>query len=198
MPDSAAPPCYTTRLDAAVALAVDAFRHEVRKGTSIPYLAHLFQVMVLVAEHGGDEDQLIAAVLHDYLEDIDGASADDLRGRFGERVARLVEGLSDTAVRPKPPWHERKRAYLAHLADAPAELKLISAADKLHNARSIRRDLALVGDRVWARFTASRDDTLWYYRTLLDALGRGWTSPLLDELTAEVTAMHAAAGVAMR
>ena len=188
-------PCYSPRLDAAIALAVDAFRHEVRKGTEIPYLSHLLQVMVLVAEHGGDEDQLIAAVLHDYLEDIDGASSDELRARFGDRVAGLVEGLSDAVVRPKPPWHERTRRYLAPLAGAPAELKLISAADKLHNARSIRRDLSRIGDAVWSRFTASRDDTLWYYRSLLVALGDGWSSPLLDELIAEVGALHAAAGV---
>jgi (p)ppGpp synthase/HD superfamily hydrolase len=187
-------PCYSRRLDEAIALAVDAFRNEVRKGTDIPYLAHLLQVMVIVAEHGGDEDQMIAAVLHDYLEDIEGASADELRRRFGDRVATLVLGLSDTTVRPKPPWEERKRAYVVHLADAPAELKLISAADKLHNARSIVHDLAANGDAVWDRFTGRRDGTLWYYRALVEALGQGWWSPLLDELTSTVAAMHRAAG----
>src|SRR5829696_6971427 len=103
-PPSPLQACYSPRLDEAIALAVDAFRHETRKGTRVPYLAHLLQVMVLVAEHGGDEDQMIAAVLHDYLEDIDGASADSLRVRFGDRVTDLVVGLSDTTVRPKPPW----------------------------------------------------------------------------------------------
>jgi (p)ppGpp synthase/HD superfamily hydrolase len=189
--------CYSPRLDAAIALAVEAFRFETRKGTRIPYLAHLLQVMVLVAEHGGDEDQLIAAVLHDYLEDIKGASADDLRVRFGDRVADLVVGLSDTVVRPKPPWHQRKRDYLAHLATAPADLKLISAADKLHNARSIVRDLGSIGEAIWDRFTAPRQDTLWYYRSLLGALGQGWSSPLLDELTETVSTMHRMAGVPM-
>lgn len=182
--------CYTRRLDRAVALATDAFRHTRRKATGIPYLSHLFQVMVYVAEHGGDEDQLIAAVLHDYLEDIDGASPDGLELEFGPRVARLVVALSDTTERPKPPWEPRKRAYLAHLREAPAEVKLISAADKLHNAESIHRDVRVVGDRIWDRFTASREQTLWYYREVVEALGAGWTSALLDRLRAEVDALH--------
>lgn len=187
-------PCYTERVDRALALATRAFRNIRRKGTDIPYLSHLLQVMVTVAEHGGDEDQLIAAVLHDYLEDIDGASADQVAAEFGERVARLVVGLSDAVARPKPPWRERKQRYLEHLRGSPAELKLISAADKLHNARSIRRDLARVGDAVWDRFSASRDETLWYYRELVGALGAGWATALLDELAAEVDALHALAG----
>jgi (p)ppGpp synthase/HD superfamily hydrolase len=182
--------CYSRRLDRAIALATDAFRHTRRKETEIPYLSHLFQVMVHVAEHGGDEDQLIAAVLHDYLEDIDGATSAGLELEFGPRVAGLVVALSDATERPKPPWEDRKRAYLAHLRDAPAEVKLVSAADKLHNAQSIRRDLELVGDRVWDRFTATREQTLWYYRELVEALAAGWTSRLLDRLRAEVDALH--------
>lgn len=186
--------CYSPRLDEALALAAADFRHIRRKGTAIPYLTHLLQVMVTVGEHGGDEDQLIAAVLHDWLEDVPGATVEALSLRFGERVASLVLGLSDTVLSPKPPWEARKRAYLLHLAAAPADLKLISAADKLHNARSIHRDLFLVGDAVWERFTASKEQTLWYYRELLLALGSGWQSALLDELRAEVTALHRSAG----
>jgi (p)ppGpp synthase/HD superfamily hydrolase len=184
-------PCYSERLDQALALATVAFRDIRRKGTDIPYLSHLLQVMVTVAEHGGDEDQLIAAVLHDYLEDIDGSSAAELAAAFGDRVAGLVQGLSDTEVRPKPPWLERKQAYLAHLRSSPADLKLISAADKLHNARSIRRDLGRVGDAVWDRFSGTREQTLWYYRELVEALADGWESALLAELRAEVAALQA-------
>ncbi len=184
-------PCYSERLDRALALATVAFRDIRRKGTDIPYLSHLLQVMVTVAEHGGDEDQLIAAVLHDYLEDIDGSSAAELAAAFGDRVAGLVQGLSDTEVRPKPPWLERKQAYLAHLRSSPADLKLISAADKLHNARSIRRDLGRVGDAVWDRFSGTREQTLWYYRELVEALADGWESALLAELRAEVAALQA-------
>ncbi|HTM19335.1 MAG TPA: HD domain-containing protein [Kofleriaceae bacterium] len=187
--------CYSERLDRALALATAAFRHERRKGTAIPYLSHLLQVMVTVAEHGGDEDQMIAAVLHDYLEDIEGSSAAEIEVGFGPRVAGLVAGLSDTVVRPKPPWRERKQTYLDHLRTAPADLKLISAADKLHNARCIRRDFHAVGDALWDRFTGGRDGTLWYYQALVAALAHDWTSLLLDDLRTEVIGLHAAAGV---
>ncbi len=186
-------PFYSERLDQALDLAAKAFRRVPRKGTKIPYLSHLLAVTVTVAEHGGDEDQLIAAVLHDYLEDIEGATAAGLEAQFGSRVARLVAGLSDTDVRPKPAWLERKRKYLAHLHTAAHDLKLISAADKLHNARCIRRDLGVSGNAVWERFSATREQTLWYYREVVDALGDGWSSPVLDDLRAEVDALHAAA-----
>lgn len=186
---------YSKRLDDAIALATDAFRGIVRKGTEIPYLSHLLQVMVYVAEHGGDEDQMIAAVLHDYLEDIEGSTEAELAERFGERVGRLVAGLSDSVTTPKPPWEERKRAYVAHLAHEPGELKLISCADKLHNAQSIHRDFRNIGDAIWDRFKPSRDQTLWYYREVVRALGKGWSSPLLDELFAEVRSLHSSAEV---
>lgn len=181
---------YTQRLDDAVAFAMDQFRGRVRKGTRIPYVTHLLQVLVLVGEHGGDEDQMIAAVLHDWLEDVEGALAAELERRYGPRVAHLVAGLSDSVSHPKPPWRNRKETYLAHLAVAPAELKLISAADKLHNARSIRADHAVVGPAVWERFTAGRDGTLWYYAAVADALGAGWDHALLRALRAEVAALH--------
>lgn len=187
--------CYSDRLDRAIALATHAFRDVRRKGTQVPYLSHLLQVMVHVAEAGGDEDQLIAAVLHDYLEDIEGATADALERDFGPRVARLVVGLSDSTGEPKPPWRPRKEAYLSHLRAAPAELKLVSCADKLHNAQSIHRDLLAVGDAIWDRFTASRNDTLWYYRSLVAALGDGWDSPLLVRLTTEVALLHDRTGL---
>jgi GTP pyrophosphokinase len=185
---------YSTRLDDAILLATDAFRYKVRKGSGIPYLTHLVQVMVYVAEHGGDEDQMIAAVLHDYLEDIPGAKADDVEARFGPRVRRMVEALSDATTHPKPPWKERKLSYLEELRGEPAEVKLISAADKLHNARSIRRDFTTLGVDVFDRFTASKEETLWYYQSVVIALGEGWTHPLLDELVREVTALLDEAG----
>lgn len=188
--------CYSERLDRALALATDAFRARRRKGTEIPYLSHLLAVMVTVAEHGGDEDQLIAAVLHDYLEDIEGSSRDLLEREFGLRVGALVAGLSDTELRPKPPWRARKEAYITHLSRAQPDLKLISAADKLHNARCIERDLRQVGAEVWDRFSAPRDYTLWYYRAVVAALRADWPHPLVDELHATVVAIHRAAGVA--
>ncbi|NOY27271.1 MAG: HD domain-containing protein [Oligoflexia bacterium] len=183
-------PCYSVRVDQALALATDSFRYTRRKSTKIPYLAHLLQVMVTVAEHGGDEEQMVAAVLHDYLEDIDGSSAEELSSRFGPRVARLVVALSDTTLRPKPAWAPRKRRYLEHLAAAPAEVKLISAADKLHNAQSILRDLKTVGPIVFDRFSVSSARTLWYYRQVVCSLSSGWEHPLLVDLRHVVLSVH--------
>jgi (p)ppGpp synthase/HD superfamily hydrolase len=184
---------YSARLDDAVALAMDAFRGTRRKGTTIPYVTHLLQVMVTVGEHGGDEDQLIAAVLHDYLEDIPGATQADLGRRFGERPARLVAALTDATTHPKPPWRPRKEAYLAHLRHAPGEVKLISAADKLHNCLCIRRDFDTAGHDVWSRFAGGKDGTLWYYDAVSDALAHGWEHSLSRRLRADVDAMLGAA-----
>ncbi|MCA9616206.1 MAG: HD domain-containing protein [Myxococcales bacterium] len=185
-------PQYTARLDKALALAADAFRTHVRKGNGVPYLTHLLQVMVTVGEHGGDEDQMIAALLHDYLEDVEDADADALERQFGARVRRMVEALSDTTEHPKPPWEERKTRYLAHLASEPHEVKLVSAADKLHNARSTLRDVQREGDSTWSRFNASKEQSLWYYRSLVDALAEGWEHPLVEELRGVVEALHGA------
>jgi (p)ppGpp synthase/HD superfamily hydrolase len=123
------------------------------------------------------------------------ATAEQVETRFGPRVRRLVVSLSDTTVFPKPPWKERKLAYIALLRDKPAELKLISAADKHHNASSILRDYRNIGDALWDRFTADRDGTLWYYRGVVDALGHQWQHPLLDELRHVVTHIHTEVGV---
>lgn len=177
---------YSERFDAAVALAVRDFRSVVRKGTSIPYITHLFTVASTVGEHGGDEDQLIAAVLHDWLEDVEGASAEALEAQFGPRVRGLVEGLSDSFTHPKPPWKERKVTYISRLASKPAELKLISAADKIHNCQCIRRDFATHGEALWTRFSGGRDGTLWYYRAVADALQQDWDHALAVRLREEV------------
>jgi (p)ppGpp synthase/HD superfamily hydrolase len=178
---------YGPRFDEAMGLTLEAFRGVYRKGRSIPYLTHLLAVTALVGEYGGDEDQLIAALLHDYLEDIEGASVVDLTNRFGPRVAGLVELLSDTqVVKPKPPWRPRKEAHLRRLATAPAEAKLVAAADKLHNCQTLRQDLLTDGPAVFERFTGGFEGTLWYYREAAAALGRGWAHPLWERLRREV------------
>lgn len=181
--------CYTHRLDEAIALAVDAFRYQRRKGTPVPYLTHLLQVLVWVAEGGGDEDQQIAAVLHDYVEDIEGVTLADVERRFGPRVARLVDTLSDTQEHPKPPWRPRKEAHIARIRNAEPEAKLLFAADKLHNVRSMVQDHAVIGDDLWRRFRGGRDGTLWYYQAACDALGESWDHPLLHRLRAEVATL---------
>ncbi|MAQ17144.1 MAG: phosphohydrolase [Sandaracinus sp.] len=187
-------PRYSERLDEAVALATSAFRTHYRKGSGVPYLTHLFQVMVTVGEHGGDEEQMIAALLHDYLEDVPGATGDELEQRFGARVRRMVEALSDATEHPKPPWRERKERYLAELRDEPAEVKLVSAADKLHNARSIERDLHVVGEALWERFTGKKEGSLWYYGQVVDALAHQWEHRILGELRTTVATVRRLAG----
>ncbi len=181
---------YSERLDQALVFVAAAFRHHIRKGSGVPYLSHLLQVAATVAEHGGDEEQIVAALCHDYLEDIAGAHRDDLAGRFGDRVARLVEGLSDSTGQFKSVWKERKLSYLACLWGESVELKLICVADKLHNASAIVRDRRLVGDRVWERFNPTREESLWYYREVLVSLGTDWAHPLLDELRRTVDELH--------
>jgi len=179
-------PCYGRALDDALAFVAEAFRTKTRKGTDIPYLAHLLAVMALVGEHGGSEEQMIAALLHDTLEDIEGSTRDDLEVRFGGPAAAMVVALSDTTDHPKPDWRTRKTRYLARLAQEGPRVKLVSAADKLHNLQCLRRDLARHGDRVWSRFNAGKEDQLWYYRSVVEALGHGWEDPLLDALRNEV------------
>lgn len=188
-------PLYSERLDEALRFAAEQFRFRVRKGSGVPYVTHLLQVCCTVGEHGGDEDQMVAAVLHDYLEDVHGATVDELVTRFGPRVARLVSALSDSTTQPKPPWPERKQRYVAQLRVETPELKLISAADKLHNALCIVRDQRIMGDEVFERFSADKDQTLWYYRAVVDALGHRWEHVLLDELNDQVDRMHQLASV---
>lgn len=185
------PAAYTTRFDDAVAFAIHEFRDVFRKATGVPYISHLFSVTALVAEHNGDEDQMIAAMLHDWLEDIDGATPQVLRDKWGDRVADLVIALTDSNEQPKPPWRERKERYLAHLHHASADIKLISAADKLHNCRMIRRDLAMHGPRVFQWFRGERDGTLWYYRSVVEALAHDWEHAILVALRHEVDGLHA-------
>ena len=173
----------------ALTFAVQRHAGHLRKGTDIPYATHLLAVCSIVLEHGGDEEEAIAALLHDAVED-QKATLDEIRDRFGERVAETVAGCSDTDVAPKPPWRERKEAYIAHLATASPSTRLVSAADKLHNARSIVFDYRLQGETLWDRFSASRDETLWYYRSVVDALRAAGTTPLIDELDRVVTEME--------
>jgi (p)ppGpp synthase/HD superfamily hydrolase len=142
---------------------------QTRKASTIPYIAHLMGVASLVLEAGGDEDLTIAALLHDVVEDCGGAPMlKEVRRRFGPRVAKVVEGCTDTDVTPKPPWRKRKEDYLRHLAHADADTRLVSAADKLNNVRSILSDYRAIGELVWARFNGGREGTLWYYRGLRD------------------------------
>lgn len=142
---------------------------QTRKASTIPYIAHLIGVASLVLEAGGDEDLAIAALLHDVVEDCGGAPMlKEVRRRFGARVAKIVDGCTDAYSIPKPPWHDRKVSYINRLKKENAETRLVSAADKLNNVRSILSDYRAIGESVWSRFNGGREGTLWYYRTLRD------------------------------
>ena len=152
----------------AFVFAAEKHAGQTRKASTIPYIAHLMGVASLVLEFGGDEDMAIAALLHDVVEDCGGAPMlKEVRRKFGSRVAKIVDGCTDSDSERKPPWRERKERYIRHLKDADTDTRLVSAADKLNNVRSILADYREVGESVWARFHGGRDGTLWYYRALL-------------------------------
>ena len=157
------------RFRKAFTFAADKHSGQARKASTIPYIAHLMGVASLVLEAGGDEDLAIAALLHDVVEDCGGAPMlKEVRRRFGARVARVVDGCTDADTYPKPPWRERKEKYIARLKKENADTRLVSAADKLNNVRSILSDYRAIGESVWSRFNGGREGTLWYYRTLRD------------------------------
>ncbi len=186
-------------LDRALAIALEVHRVQVRKGTRVPYVTHLFAVASLVSEAGGGEVEVAAALLHDAVEDGGGPAAlERIRRELGPEVAAIVEGCTDTDETPKPPWRPRKEAYLARLREAPPAVLLVSAADKLHNARAIVDDLGEVGaEALFARFTGGREGTLWYYRALLRAYEElGAPRRIVGRLRDEVEAMERLAGLA--
>lgn len=193
--DHAAPaaPLLSARVSDALSFAVAAHGDQVRKGTTIPYVAHLLGVAAITLENGGDEDLAIAALLHDVVEDCD-VTVDQVRDRFGPRIGAVVADCSDSFDAEKAPWRERKEAYLASLDRKPADSLLVSLSDKTHNARSICDDLAAVGPSLWERFTAGREGSLWYYRSLADTFNRLLPGPGARRLDAAVRQMELLAG----
>jgi (p)ppGpp synthase/HD superfamily hydrolase len=164
---------------------------QARKGTRVPYVAHLLGVAAIVLAEGGDEDMAIAALLHDAVEDQGGKpTLQDIERRFGKRVARLVEACTDADTIPKPPWKDRKLRYIEAVRHEPADARLISAADKLHNARDILADYRQHGDEVWKRFRGGQEGTLWYYRSLVQAFQAAGGNRLVDELDRVVTELE--------
>jgi len=188
----------STRFEEALIYAVRLHAHQTRKGTGTPYVAHLLAVASIVLEHGADEDEAIAALLHDAAEDQGGrATLDEIRDRFGERVAEIVAGCTDSWTTPRPAWRRRKEATIAHLRTASASVRLVSAADKLHNARTILADYRTLGEAVWSRFNGGREGTLWYYRSLVDVMQDTGPAPIIEELARVVAELErlASAGV---
>jgi (p)ppGpp synthase/HD superfamily hydrolase len=178
--------------DRALTYATQVHGGQCRKGTKIPYIAHLLSVSALVLEDGGDEDEAIAGLLHDAVEDQGGAGRlQDIGARFGEKVAAIVDGCTDTDEVPKPPWRARKEAYVQHVASASASVIRVSLADKVHNARAILFDYRREGERLFQRFNAGKADQLWYYETLLEEFRVRSASPLVQELDRVVTELAA-------
>lgn len=182
------------RFQQALLYATRTHAGQKRNRTETPYVAHLLGVAALVLEDGGDEDEAIAALLHDAVEDQGGKPRlADIRSRFGERVAEIVKGCSDSDVQPKPPWRPRKKAYIAHLASASPEVLRVSLADKLYNARAILSDYRRLGDELWERFDAGADQ-LWYYRALVETFRAVTNGPMLDEFERVVNELETLAG----
>jgi len=182
----------TERFDDALIYASDLHRTQLRKGTDIPYISHLMSVSALVIKNGGDEDQAIAGLLHDAVEDQGGIKTlSAIRERFGDRVANIVADCTDTLVDPPPPWRERKEAYIASLPDKRPESLLVSIADKTDNARAISADYRVVGDEVWKRFSGKKDGTRWYYQSLSRFFSEHYPGLLAAELARAVAILSA-------
>jgi (p)ppGpp synthase/HD superfamily hydrolase len=178
----------------AFLFAAEKHKHQTRKASSIPYIGHLMGVASLVLEAGGDEDLAIAALLHDVVEDCGGAPMlKEVRRRFGSRVAKVVDGCTDSDSYPKPPWRERKVKYIERLKTEDGDTRLVSAADKLNNVRSILSDYRAVGELVWSRFSGGREGTLWYYRTLLDEFLRREPNRITRDLELAVNELESLA-----
>jgi len=173
----------TSRFEEALIYAARLHAGQNRKGSDIPYITHLLSVAAIVLEDGGEEEEAIAALLHDGVEDQGGKKTrEEIRRRFGENVARIVDGCTDADTLPKPPWRARKQRYIERIRGAPPEVLRVSLADKLHNSRTILTDFRRHGDVVWDRFTGGKDGTLWYYRCLIGAYREAGDSFLLEEL----------------
>ncbi len=172
------------RFSRALVMAAELHQAQRRKGTNIPYVAHLLGVCAIVLEEGGDDDLAIAALLHDAIEDQGSKiTLDDIGRKFGSRVVAVVKACSDTDKIPKPPWRPRKEKYIEHIRTASGDVLLVSLADKLYNARSILSDHRRIGDAVFDRFNANKEDVLWYYRELAKAFDANPSCP--EHLLAE-------------
>ena len=177
-------PILTQRFIDALNYAANLHANQVRKGGNpIPYVAHLLGVASIALEYGADEDEAIAALLHDAIEDQGGIPIrEEIRLRFGDNVVDIVNGCTDAEVKPKPPWRERKERYIAHIQSASPSVLLVSASDKLYNIHSILKDYRVIGDAIWKRFKGGKEGTLWYYRSLVNEYRAVNPSPIVDEL----------------
>ncbi len=186
-------PELTHRFVEALRYAAELHQFQRRKGKGQPYVGHLLGVAAIVIQHGGGEDQVIAALLHDAVEDQGGLPRlDEIREKFGDDVARIVDGCTDSyeARGEKRDWAERKSAYIARVAKEPPDVRLVSAADKLANAREILSDYRAEGDEVFKRFQGRKEGTLGYYRQLVNVFREAGSDALVDELDLVVSELE--------
>ena len=183
----------STRFEEALVLATRLHAAQMRKaGGNVPYVSHLLGVASNVLDHGGDEDEAIAALLHDAVEDQGGApTLAEIHRRFGPRVADIVAGCTDTDEEPKPPWRARKTQFLARLKTASPSICLVTFADKLHNVRSLLLEYRILGDALWGQFRGGRDGSLWYYRSIVEVFRERGASPYIEELARAVAELEA-------
>lgn len=172
----------------ALTFATELHATQKRKGSGVPYIAHLLGTASIALEYGANEAEAIAALLHDAIEDQGGTpTREAIRRRFGDAITAIVDGCTDADTIPKPPWRQRKEAYIAHIPTASASVRLVTAADKLYNARSVLKDYRVLGEELWQRFAGGKAGTLWYYRALVEALRAAASTPLVEELDRVVT-----------
>jgi (p)ppGpp synthase/HD superfamily hydrolase len=187
-------PALGARFREALVFAFQLHSHQVRKASRTPYISHLLSAAATAIQFGADEDEAIAALLHDAIEDQGGErTRQEIRELFGERVVEIVNGCTDSDTNPKPPWRQRKEAYLDHLKSAPHSVRLVVACDKLHNARSILIDYRSLGDELWQRFTGKKDGTLWYYNSISEIFQTFGPHPLFEELVRVIDQINALA-----
>lgn len=185
------PRVFSNRFIQALTYAARLHARQIRKRTARPYIGHLLSVTSIVIEYGGDEEMAIAALLHDAVEDQGGRPRlREIERKFGRRVAHIVDGCTDSYDQPKPPWLDRKRVYVERLRDELAEVRLVSAADKLSNARETLHDVRVHGDSVFDRFAGKKDGTLWYYRALVQEFRKTGSNPLIEEFARVVAELE--------
>ena len=187
---------YGRKFEEAMIYASHVRAGQKRKGIETPYITHLLAVSSIVGENGGTENAAVAALLHDAPEDQGGKERlEDIRARFGDEVAEIVAGCSDTFEQPKPKWKERKERYIERIREDSNSVRLVSAADKLHNARSVLSDYRKLGGTLWERFNGGREGTLWYYGALVEAFQETGTNPsIVGELDRVVGQLKRLAG----
>jgi len=172
----------------ALTFATELHATQKRKGSGVPYIAHLLGTASIALEYGANEAEAIAALLHDAIEDQGGTpTREAIRRRFGDAITAIVDGCTDADTIPKPPWRQRKEAYIARIPTTSASVRLVTAADKLYNARSVLKDYRVLGEELWQRFAGGKAGTLWYYRALVEALHAAASTPLVAELDRVVT-----------